>query len=268
MAFALDHLQDIDTALSGAPLALLSDVDGTLSDIVAQADDARVRPELRELLRGLVSKLPFVAVITGRAPDQVREMVGVDGIVYIGNHGLERLENGERHIHPVAAEYLPRVKAALEEVGRAVRMPGLFLEDKGITAAVHYRNVAEATGAEAALRQLAVMLPALRELRINWGRMVMEIRPPVSIDKGTAATELVEEQGLRRAIYIGDDTTDIDVFEAFHTLQHQKTDFRGLGFAVLSGETPASVAAAADYTLRGIDEVADLLRWLTERVNA
>jgi trehalose 6-phosphate phosphatase len=220
--------------------AILLDVDGTLAPIAPRPEDAVVPDETRGLLEQLVPRYALVACISGRPGEEVAELVGVKGIVYVGEHGLE--------LDPRAGDWAPRIA----EFADSVDWPA---ERKRLTVSFHFRT---AQNEQAAVHELrAVADRALAEgLRPRWGRKVLEVRPPVDADKGTALRRLLDERGLRRALYAGDDTTDLDAFRGLDGLE------LAVRIAVASDEAPNDLGTAADVVVGGPEALADLLRAL------
>jgi len=241
----------IRAAAGGRPLALFLDYDGTLTPIVERPEDAVLAPETREVLRRLAARHP-VAIISGRDLEDVRARVGVEGIHYAGCHGFEIAGPRGSRVHEAAAAAAPQLGAAADMVAHDTRgIPGVQLERKRFTLAVHYRRAPEARVHdvhEAVLRAQA-RHPALR---ITEGKKVYELQPDVDWDKGRAVLWLIDTLKLEDAlpVYIGDDVTDEDAFRA---LEH-----RGVGIAVQDAAQPT----AATLTLRDPDEVRDFLAGL------
>jgi trehalose 6-phosphate phosphatase len=249
-------------ALAVAPAGILTDFDGTLSPIVADPAAARLVAGADGALADLVRRLAVVAVITGRAPLDARRMTGVPGLLIAGNHGTEWLEPGASL--PVASPEAARARAAVAEVvARVPALDGVVVEDKGISASVHYRNAADPDAAHHVLLEAIGSLDPALERRS--GRMSIELRPVGLGDKGAAARSVVERFGLRGAIVMGDDLTDLDMFTAV-------AELRGAGrlrcavIAVGGGgvEVPAAVTAAADVVLEEPAQAALLLAGIAE----
>jgi trehalose 6-phosphate phosphatase len=220
--------------------AVLLDVDGTLAPIVARPELAAVPEETREEVRRLATRYALVAAVSGRAGTDAKRLVGVERVVYIGVHGLELAPEAERwraRLRPFAAESWP------------------WLEDKGLTVAFHWR---EAPDEQAAQRELEAIAAQAAEagLEARWGRKVLELRPPVEADKGTAVRTLLAERGLERALYAGDDTTDLDAFRGLDGLE------LGVRVAVASPEGPPELRDAADLVVDSPGELLELLRTL------
>jgi trehalose 6-phosphate phosphatase len=222
--------------------ALVLDVDGTLAPIVARPELSAVPEETRTELRRLTERYRLVACVSGRAGDDARRLVGVPGIRVVGNHGLELAPEAEALAH--------RIAAFRDEVG-------LPVEDKGLSLSFHYREAADEAAALAELEDVA-RRAEVAGLVPRWGRKVLEIRPPVDADKGTAVRALLSESGARRGLYAGDDATDLDAFAGLRAagLDH------AVCIAIASDEGPDSLAKAADLTVGSPVELADLLREL------
>lgn len=259
----LEHLDVAARVLRRHPCALIVDVDGTISAIAATPDAATVDPRCREALRDLVGRLDLVAAVSGRAAVVVRQMVGLDGMRYVGNHGLERWQDGRTVLAPAALAYRPLVAAALAEAQARLALPELLFEDKGVVAAIHYRLSPAPDAARAAILAVARDIANAAGLVVAEGKRVVELRPSVAHDKGTAVADLVAECGLRGVWYLGDDRTDVAAFRALRRLRRAGA-CAGLSIAVLGAETPAAVLRAADYAVAGVDGVAEVLEWLVQ----
>lgn len=247
-------------------LGLVTDMDGTISPVVADPNAAQVTPRARALLRALRAHLALVAVISGRAAADVRERVGVPGLVVAGNHGLEFWANGAAHLAPEAAAYRPALEAARDAL-RAALLPGMQVEDKGATLSVHYRRAPDPAAAASAFEPVAQAVAGAHGLRLFHGRMIFELRPPLDIDKGAAFRRLVHDYALNGAVYLGDDTTDADALRAARDLRAAGTCY-ALALGVESGDTPPSVLAASDVLLPGVAGVEDFLAWLLNALSA
>ncbi len=256
--------------LSTRSLALFTDIDGTISPIAPTPAAARVDPACRAALERLARRLPLVAAVSGRPAAEAAAMVGVDGIVYAGNHGLELL--GAPRVHLPDSPLGPVAAAATEAVAAALRrldppaVPGLLIEPKGPVAALHYRLAPDPDAARILLLTAAQQAIAGLPLRIAEGRMVIELRPAAAAaHKGTVVQRLLHSTGPGAALYLGDDVTDLDAFHALHGWA-QQTGNTGYALGVLSSEAPPAIAEAADYTLQGVAEVAEFLTWLADQV--
>ena len=221
--------------------AILLDVDGVLAPIVPRPEDARVPEETRAELRRLHGSYALVACISGRAGDDARRIVGVPELAYVGNHGLE--------LEPGATSWAERLRELLD----AVDWPRI--EDKGLTASLHYRGATDEAGARSTLESIAARA---REAGFvaRFGRKVLELVPPIEANKGSAVQRLLTEHGLHRALYAGDDTTDLDAFRALDELE------LAVRVAVSSNEGPPELRAGADIVVGDTTELLELLRQL------
>jgi len=220
--------------------AVLLDVDGTLAPIVARPELAAVPEETRVELRRLAGRYALVACISGRTGEDAARLVGVERITYVGVHGLELAPEAGRWretLRPFAALDWP------------------WLEDKGLTVALHWREAKDDGAARSELEAVAARAETAG-LEARWGRKVLELRPPVEADKGTAVRALLRERGLRRALYAGDDTTDLDAFRGLDGLEI------AVRVAVASAEAPPGLREAADLVVASPAELLDMLERL------
>lgn len=201
----------------GRPLLLLLDIDGTLSAMAPRPQDATIAEEVREALREIIARPDVhVAAVTGRGVHDAKRMVGLDGMSFVGNHGCETLApDGTLTVDPRVEPYAPAMRAAAERIGLALRdVPGALVEDKTWTLSVHYRL----TPPELHDRVVAVATEtaASLALRTTPGKLVVEVRHPVHVHKGTAAVALAESLGGDEeeavVFFAGDDVTDEDGF--------------------------------------------------------
>ena len=221
---------------------ILLDVDGTLAPIVVRPEEACVPDDARKELRRLADRYALVACVSGRTGAEAAELVGVEGIEYVGVHGLE--------LDPRADEWRPRLRAFADEVDRPV-------EDKGVTMAFHYRGARDESQARAELEGVAERARA-EGLDARFGRKVLEVRPPLRTDKGEAVRRLLAERDLRRALYAGDDTTDLDAFRGLGEAELEVA----VRVAVASPEAPAALVETADLVVGGPAGLLDLLHAL------
>jgi trehalose 6-phosphate phosphatase len=228
-------------AADPARAALFLDVDGVLAPIVERPDDAQVPRETQVELARLAGSYGLVACVTGREAHRAREIVGVEAIRYVGQHGLE--------LEPEAGAWADRIH------GFANAQGWRHLETKPLTAAFHYRQAADREAARASLEDVASL--ALEEgFRTTWGRYVLEVVPPLDASKGTAVRALLRESGLSRALYAGDDVTDLDGFRALDGLEV------AVRIAVVSAEGPSELGRLADLVGGSTDAFLELLRRL------
>ena len=259
----LDHLDAALSLLGEQPSGLFLDLDGTLAEIVPHPEDTSVRPVVPRALRALHRRLALVAVVTGRPARQARDILGVDEIVYAGNHGLELMQGGRLEVAEEARGHLESISRLLGTVRAAFTEEGLVFEEKAGSFAVHYRLAADPEGVRDRLLRY-VEEAAGDGVKLIMGKEVVNVLAPVELDKGTALTHLSRKHRLAAAVVMGDDVTDLDAFRAARALE-DAGETRGLRVAVVDAESPPQVAAAADYTLAGVSEVERVLSWLEER---
>lgn len=217
------------------------DFDGVLAPIVPAPDAASIPPETRRELERLVERYALVAVVSGRDGDDVERRVGVDGIVFVGSHGLELDPDADRWRTPV------------RDFARRAEWPDTEL--KAVSVSFHFRNAADEGAARSELERVAAAAERVG-LRARFGRKLLEVLPPLDANKGTAIRRLLSERKLRRALVAGDDTTDLDAFHAVDRLE------LAVRVAVASDESPPALREAADVVVHDPGEFLHLLREL------
>jgi len=258
-------LADALATITGAPRqsAIFCDIDGTLAPIVRNAEDARVSPETARLLGVLARRYACVACISGRPAGEAKRLVGVGSIVYVGMHGAERFDPGEprARLSPEIAAWREPVQSFANSALDGSRLLRIRVEDKGPIVAFHWRGVPDEPAARRRLDEVAEAAQA-EGLRVHWARKVLEIRPPVDIDKGLALRELVTGSGVRNALFGGDDATDLDAFDALEQLEREGLIDSGLKIGVRSEEGPRAIVERADVVVGGVAGFAELLALL------
>ncbi len=221
--------------------ALIFDVDGTLAPIVARPELAHVPELARAELARLADSYLLVGCLSGRAGADAARIVGVEGIRYVGNHGLELAADAE-----VLAQTISLFRTTIED-----RWP---VEDKGLSLSLHFREVEDELAARAVLEEVAADAAA-SGLVVRWGRKVLEIRPASPSDKGAAVRTLLSAARARLGLYAGDDATDLDAFRALADLGLE----HAVRLAVASPEAPSALVDEADLVVESPDELAALL---------
>lgn len=233
--------------------AVLTDVDGTLAPIVERPEQAAVPERASELLAALSGRFGLVGCISGRRALEARRLVGVDGIAYAGNHGLELLLPGEQEptLDPAlagqergAAEFLAGLDPAV------LAAAGLRAEDKGPIQSLHWRGATDERGAEAKAREIAAEAGRAK-LEPRWGRKVLELRPIGGGGKDAAVAALLASDGVAVAIYAGDDRTDLDAFRRLRELRDEGSLAAAVCVGVVSPEAPPQLAEEADLLVDG-----------------
>ena len=243
--------------------AILLDIDGTLAPIVDIASDAHVPESTRQLLIAVANRYALVACVSGRRASESRAMVGVGSISYLGSHGIELLRSGwtEARLDPGVEAWVRRIQEFGRESDTAdARRLRVRLEDKGAIVAFHWRGAPDEDAARAAIDAIAERAQAAG-LRTQWGRKVLEVRPPITIDKGAGIRAFLSQAGqqIDSAVYVGDDTTDLDAFRALTELEADGTLARAVRVGVGSEEGPSEITAEADIVVDGPDGVRELL---------
>ena len=249
-----------------ARAAILTDVDGTLAPIVARPEEAAVPPRASELLARLSERYGLVGCVSGRRAEEARRLVGVEGIAYAGNHGLELLLPGDD---------APRLDPSLQGRGRvaadfvaslgatALADAELRLEDKGPIQALHWRGAEDDRGAEAHAHEIGVAA-GQAGLELRWGRKVLELRPPGGGGKDAAVAALLATDDVELAAYAGDDRTDLDAFRRLRELQGNGELEVAVRVGIVSTEGPPEIAEEADMTVDGPPGWLALLEALAE----
>jgi trehalose 6-phosphate phosphatase len=247
-----------------ARAAVLLDIDGTLAPIVRHAADAHVPEATRTLLIEIAKRYRIVGCVSGRRAATARQVVAIGTIAYVGNHGGELLRPGATRpeVDPEVASWTARVREFAARVytseHQRVRIRS---EDKEAIAAFHWRGAPDEEAAEAAAREIA-QLAQDEGLAIHWGRKVLEVRPPVPLDKGIGIARLLRGVPVTAALYVGDDTTDLDAFRELRALTQSEALADALCVAVGSDEAPPELAREADLTVDGTGGVRELLEAL------
>ena len=248
---------------AAAHVLLLSDYDGTLTPIVSRPEEAILSPELRNRLLALARNPAFsVGIISGRSLSEIKAMVGVEGIYYAGNHGLEIEGPGLKYINLEAKKAQRLINDIANKLSTALSsIGGVIIEDKGLSLSVHYRLVKEDEVSKLTETFNQITSPQLGKgkIRVTAGKKVWEVRPPIEWHKGKAVEAITAE--LKKSlqceqllsIYLGDDSTDEDAFRVIHRPQ-------SWSIFVGSGSTPSN----ADYFLDSTSEVSIFLSRLLQ----
>ncbi|MDQ6659481.1 MAG: trehalose-phosphatase [Chloroflexota bacterium] len=253
---------DIQTVIAQRPLGLVFDIDGTLSPIAPTPDEARLHRDVAALLEQARQKV-HVAIMTGRAIDDGASMVNVEGLTYIGTHGLEWSEGlPETHqvsIIPAALQYVVPGAYLLDLVEQQLaELPGIIVQRKRIGGTIHYRRAADP---EQARQHILALLeePARRvNMRLSEGKKVVEIKVPLAIDKGQALRQYVQQHELRGVLFAGDDITDLDAILEIPKLRQE--GIAALSIVVQHHDTFPDVLKYADITVQEVDGMVELLK--------
>jgi trehalose 6-phosphate phosphatase len=244
--------------------AVLLDIDGTLAPIVRHADDAHVPEATRTLLIEVSRRYRVVGCVSGRRAATARQIVAIGTIAYVGNHGGELLRPGATRpeVDPELEAWTGRVREFAARVYNAERQRlRVRAEDKDAIAAFHWRGAPDEDAAERAVREIAAEAEA-EGFAVHWGRKVLEVRPPVAFDKGLGVGALIRGEDVTAAMYVGDDTTDLDAFRGLRALADEGELETALCVAVASDEAPPELEREADLAVDGPGGVRGLLEAL------
>jgi len=259
------YWDNLEKELSDKYIMLFLDYDGTLAPIVSMPEKASIAKEIKDLLSEL-SKSPKckLAIVSGRALKDIKNVIGLKGIIYSGNHGLE-IEGPKIKFEPIVSS---RYKAILEQIKNNLNkklssFKGAFVEDKGLSLSLHYRLVDKKNipQVKTIFRETVILYLVRNKIKIKTGKMVLEVRPHLEWDKGKVVLWLLTRQrfALKGSnvfpIYIGDDRTDEDAFRAIENK----------GLTIFVGEPKASYAK---YYLKDTGEVFEFLQKVLVLLNA
>ncbi len=237
-------------------VALFVDYDGTLTPLAARPEEARLADSTRQVLeQALRTPGVDVVVVSGRSVADLKDMVGVPGLTYVGNHGFEIEGPGISYLYPGTERFLAALAGAATDLG-TLGVEGAWVQHKGVTLSYHLRGVPRTLRDKAHRRAEKILRK--RRLRVVTGHDAVEGRPPVDWHKGHAVLFVVgRRHGVQwparvRALYIGDDATDEDAFRSL----------RGMGRSICVSQVPPAAGTAADYRLPDPDAVVQLVRWL------
>lgn len=261
MDYLFSRINTIEELLRNKFILLLLDYDGTLSPIAENPKKAVISRETKDLLQSL-SKSHYckLGIISGRSLRDLKNVVGVEGLIYAGNHGLEIEGPKIKFESQVSAGTKSAIRHIVAEIKKRLSsVIGVLIEDKVLTLSIHYRLVEKKDMPifEKIISEITNPYVAREEIVINSGKKVYEIRPSLNWDKGKVALWLFARQqfisGLRDVlpVYIGDDSTDEDAFIALNRK----------GLTVFVGKPGNSMA---DYYLKDPKEVVKFLRLISD----
>lgn len=263
--YLFNHLNELVEFKDDNNTAILTDIDGTISEIASSPEKAVVSSIMRNALIKLKDKFKLVAVISGRSVLNAREMVGVEGLLYVGNHGLEYLKNGERVMVPGVESFLDQMKALGIEFkeGELPNIKGLKLEDKGICLSIHYRECEDPEAIREKILETFGRSIYAKNITVSEGRKIVEFKPPLGFDKGSILENIIKEHTLERVIYLGDDITDLDAFNSLGKLQNEEK-IMGVSVLIQSSEIPDYVKEGSSFFVEDVDDVLRFFEWLID----
>lgn len=258
MRHFLSDWDKIEPLIKNRDVMLFLDYDGTLTPIAQRPDLAELSLENRKLLHDLMrTESLALAIVSGRSLGELKRLVGLRRLTYIGNHGLECECPSLHFVHPEAVEAKPLLQTLTRQLKWVLKpFRGIWVENKGLTVSVHYRELAGERLEEAQAIFLKIISPHLNTSRLvlSKGKKVWEIRPPTGWNKGTMILWLLARRKAKSSkevlpIYVGDDQTDEDAFRAL----------KGKGVGIKVDEDPPQTTEAS-YFLRGPEEVSIFLK--------
>ncbi|GCE26880.1 trehalose-phosphatase [Dictyobacter alpinus] len=266
--------EDITKVLTQRPLGLVFDIDGTLSPIAQTPDEAKLYPGAAGYLQR-ASKFAHVGVLTGRAVADGARIVNLEGLTYIGTHGLEWCD-GLPTTHPVqllpeAVPFLEPGKELLDLAEKELKpkIPGLVIQRKNIGGTIHYRLADDPEAARQLILNTLKEPAARLNMHIDEGKRAVEILAPLTINKGKALRRFVEHFNLKGVIFAGDDRTDLHGILEIERLRQD--GYAAHAIAVQHADTPPAVLEHADTIVQGVEEMVKLLEQITidvSRTNA
>ncbi|MDD5174167.1 MAG: trehalose-phosphatase [Candidatus Omnitrophica bacterium] len=263
MKYLFSEWKNVGKALKNKFIYLFLDYDGTLTPIARTPDIAVIPKKTKDLLLRL-SNIPNckVAIVSGRTLKDVSKRIGLRNIVYVGNHGFEIKGpkiNFKSPLPPYYKRTLKEVKVKLEKNLSSFR--GVFIEDKGFSLSVHYRmaDKDDISSIKAGFYNTIFLYELGNDVQVKRGKMLLEVRPPVSWNKGEAVSWLLGRRSFARRskkmkvmpVYIGDDVTDEDAFESL----------KDKGITIFVGKTNRTKAR---FYLKNTEEVAQFLEAILE----
>jgi trehalose-phosphatase len=236
------------------------DFDGTLSPI-ARTPDSAVLPGSTKKIIAELSKCgrTKLAVISGRKLSDIKRIVGINKMIYAGNHGMEIQGEGIKRTIKVPTWFAAAKRKIRTDVySRTKEVKGVIIEDKGLTLAVHYRMAEKKMRKQIKKTFRLAVAPYILNGRINVriGKMLYEARPNINWDKGKAAIWLLNRSSIKNTlpIYMGDDETDKDAFKAL----------KNKGITIFVGNRPKY---GAKYYLRDTSDVRKFLSRIKKEIN-
>jgi trehalose 6-phosphate phosphatase len=251
-------------AADPAAAGLVLDFDGVLSPIVQDPTASVMTDRVASALSRLAKRLGLMAIISGRPVDFLADRVRVRGIPLLGSYGLEQIRaDGRRQTDPRAEAWLDKVKEASRILAdRLGGTPGIGIERKSVSVAVHWRQAPDHDVAAELVRRVTGEIAAASGLRLQPGKLVEELRPPIDVDKGSAIVALLAAEKPKIIAYAGDDLGDVPPLEAVRAAG-------GYALVVDHGpETDARLLQLADQTFAGTEAFAEWLAELADVIEA
>jgi trehalose 6-phosphate phosphatase len=263
VARILDNLETLKKIVLRKPFGLITDMDGTLSEIPHNFLQGTPPPPTLPQLAKLVNHFELLAVVSGRKTEAVKDIINIEGVKYIGHYGMEWWENDQAVLHPEVAANLDAMRSLAAELEVLKAVEGMIIQDKWATMSVHYHMTAEPEKAKQQILDVLAKSPHAKKMRLMDEKTNIGIVPKVDIDKGTAVASLIKACELQGALYLGDDVGDVPAFRAVRVAR-ERQEFMGLAILVTGPETTPATYKEADYTLDSVQDTITLLNWLVE----
>lgn len=254
--------QPLAAVLARRPLGLAFDIDGTLSPIAPTPDEARIYPGVLSLLER-AKKYAQIAILTGRSIDDGAGILNLDGLTYIGTHGLE-WSDGLPWLHavemiPEALEYCESGKYLLDIVEQHLsELPGVIIQRKRIGGTIHYRLAPDPIGTREKLLALLERPAHQVHMKLSEGKLAIEIRVPLAVHKGWALRTFLERHNLKAIVFAGDDRTDLDAVEEVSRMRVE--GIAALSIVVQHHDTLPELLEQADIVVQEVPGMVELFR--------
>ena len=232
---------------------IITDIDGTISEIGSTHNKLMITPNRKAVLTKLTENFHLVGVITGRDAIDASNILQLNKMVYIGNHGLQKYINGQIFISPEIEECIPLIQNVTKILKNKLNsLKGISFDYKKLSVTVHYRQSKEPLEVKRKILSIITDMNLSSLIKIIEGRKLIEIRPKIGHDKGSVLDEIIENRNIKKIIYLGDDINDVN---AFDTLKKVKENgIQSASICVDSDETPNFVKESADFYIKDVNE--------------
>ncbi|HYA99758.1 MAG TPA: trehalose-phosphatase [Ktedonobacteraceae bacterium] len=254
--------QQLAAVLAHRPLGLAFDIDGTLSPIAPTPDEASIYPGVLSLLEQ-AKKYAHIAILTGRSIDDGAAMLNLDGLTYIGTHGLEWSDGlPGRHpveIMPEALAYYEPGKYLLDLVEQHLSaLPGVIVQRKRIGGTIHYRLAPDPIETREKILSLLGQPAQQVHMNLSEGKLAIEIRVPLPVHKGWALRTFLERHHLKAIVFAGDDRTDLDAVKQINRMRAE--GIAALSIVVQHHDTLPELLAQADIVVQEVPGMVEIFR--------
>lgn len=256
------HRERLLELIAEPEFGIISDFDGTLSMFADTPGGAAIVPEIATVIDMLAEKVAAFALVSGRGVVDLRQRFDRPWAVYYGNHGIEYWAEGGARNALLAQPWVEPMRSLLQHIG-PLGIPGAFIEDKGITVAIHYRLTDDPAKAREKLRQRLQPLCDQFGFELTEGQSIFEIKPPIEVNKGTAAETIVKDHELKSVLFLGDDVTDIHAMQRLREIANDpERGVQTLSVGVVHAASPPLLLESCDLTANGVRDVEALFEWL------